>query len=759
MARPTNPARQPATPWSDPTRPEVLLTVLRHPVLLLFVAALAVGAGVAYLKLATPQYTSSAKLRVQLASPRLVGEIEAPRSSEETSSFLNSEVTVITSAPVLALALPSIEDPAVINGLPDSASYLRKQLRVRVGRKDGLISVEYDSPSPQTAARVVGAVIDAYSAYASQQKQSMSERLMQILSKEKADCEAAIAQKNEQMLELARQANAPALGAKDNSAILDLQAIRNALRAAQWEASQAETACTQAMVACLKDENLLKRIEQTRAAGTALVGTEVESSQLRLGIADLELKLAELTSRQAGANHPQVKAIQTQLDQMRVLHAVSAQNRLAQARQREQQLADAVRLQQDVSQQLANAAARHAQLELELNRLARHSDTLAGRINELRASEGSGALNITVLEPALPALKPSKPSKLQVLFGAAVAGLMLGAMAAYWRGSTDPRVRTVEQVRQCIDLPIIGSVPRIPPTDIRKAMKMGLPADPFAATLEAFRMVRAGLRLAGVPGEAKAVMFTSPQSGDGRTTLVSCVGLVLAQAGQRVLIIDGDLRNPRQHGIFDVNQQPGLSNVMLGEEPIDQAVQPTSIERLDVLAAGGMTDDPLAVVSHSRLGALLDELSPFYDVILVDAPPMCISMDSRVLSSVCDATVLVVELNQADRQTLERCAASLAESGGRLLGVVTNDVPRRRKLDVGAVLVSRPALGMGPDAGKRPRRSLPLISQDASQGNTNKPTHIVRQVPPQAESPDGERRLTIAQSRRKPDVRRPASGE
>ena len=540
------------------------------------------------------------------------------------------------------------------------------------------------------------------------------------------------------MLELARQANAPALTVKDNSAMQDLQALKNAMRIAQMETAQAETAQAQAMAACQRDERLLKRIEQTMAAGTALVGTEVESSQLRLGIADLELKLADLTSRQAGANHPQVKAYQTQLDQVRVLYAVSAHNRLAQARQHAQQLADAVRLQQDVSQAMAGSTARYAQLELELKRIERHSDMLAGRINELKATGGAGSLNITVVEAAEPALKPSKPNKMQVLFGAAVAGLMLGAGASYWRGATDPRVRTVEQVRQCVNLPILGSVPRIPPTNIKKALKMGLPADPFGATLEAFRMVRAGLRLAGVPGEARSVMFTSPQSGDGRTMLVSCVGLVLAQAGQRVLIIDGDLRHARQHGIFGLPQQPGLSNVIMGEEPLEHAVQATGVERLDLLAAGGMTDDPLAIVSHARLPALLEELSAFYDVILVDSPPMCISMDSRVLSSVCDATVLVVELNQADRGTLERCAASLAESGGRVLGVVTNDVPRRRKLDVGQTLVNRPALSMGgPNAGSVPRRSLPLISEDNAQNESN----------PTAESP-GE-----------PQIRRPAAGE
>jgi len=407
--------------------------ILRHPWMVIAVTiACSIAAGL-YVRIATPLYTSMASLRVQQEAPPVLGNAPPPHSSDETSAFLNAELAVLTSTPVLemALAAPELTAAQTAPTSPDPVVALRKALRVAVGRKDGIISVELDSPSATRAALLLNTIVNAYITYETQQKEQVDQKLLAMLEKEKTQCLAATRDSSEQMLRILHQAGTLTLYNRDKAQ--ELAALRASLRAAQTEAGLAETQYRDAAAALGQDGALRAELEQMNVAGTAPVNSEAEIAQLRLAIAELELKKQELLGRRLLPSHPQIASAQGQLDRLRLLIAASAYGRWAQASARALQLQASVQQQEAFAQDLSQKASLYAQAEQDLKQLDRHSNLLDERIKEVQARHGLGALQISVVEPARAALRPSKPDVPRLLAMAAALGLALGAVVAYLR--------------------------------------------------------------------------------------------------------------------------------------------------------------------------------------------------------------------------------------------------------------------------------------------------------------------------------------
>jgi len=202
--------------------------------------------------------------------------------------------------------------------------------------------------------------------------------------------------------------------------------------------------------------------------------------------------------------------------------------------------------------------------------------------------------------------------------------------------------------------------------------------EPKSAIAEAYRTIRTAVFF-GVPkGEAKTILITSPDAGDGKTTLVSNLAITMAQAGQKTLIVDADFRKPMQHNIFDFENGRGLSSVIAGTISLEEAVQPGPVKELDILSCGPEVPNPSEILNSDAFAEILkEELARRYDRIIIDSPPVGPVTDSQILAAICDVTVMVLRAERSTRKHSQQARDVLGSVGSRLLGAVVNDVPRK----------------------------------------------------------------------------------
>jgi capsular exopolysaccharide synthesis family protein len=202
--------------------------------------------------------------------------------------------------------------------------------------------------------------------------------------------------------------------------------------------------------------------------------------------------------------------------------------------------------------------------------------------------------------------------------------------------------------------------------------------DPTSEVAEAYRSVRTALYFGAADEQTRSIVITSPSQGDGKSTLTANLAITMAQAGQRTLLIDGDLRKPQQQRIFQVDDAMGLSMILAGKCQASEAIQRTGIRDLDVLPAGPTPPNPTEILNSDRFESLLHDLMAQYDHVLIDAPPVAPVSDARILAAMSEATLLVLRAEKSSRKASGQARDALLSVGANLLGVVVNDIPRRK---------------------------------------------------------------------------------
>jgi polysaccharide biosynthesis transport protein len=221
-------------------------------------------------------------------------------------------------------------------------------------------------------------------------------------------------------------------------------------------------------------------------------------------------------------------------------------------------------------------------------------------------------------------------------------------------------------------------IPRLPELKDEAQLALYTFENPNSAAAEAMRAIRTMLELNPPPNGLRRLLVTSAMQSEGKTSTVVRLGVAFANLGKRVVMIDGDLRRPRLHKIFNIERDPGLSS-LLGGEAIDDVVNATGVPNLFFVSAGTAHDhstEPLASMAMTRL---LDELDRQYDLVLIDSPPAALLSDAAILSKRVDGVVMLVREGIVSRFLVRDALRSLNKVGANVLGVVMNAVDLNRR--------------------------------------------------------------------------------
>jgi len=202
--------------------------------------------------------------------------------------------------------------------------------------------------------------------------------------------------------------------------------------------------------------------------------------------------------------------------------------------------------------------------------------------------------------------------------------------------------------------------------------------DPKSPAAEAYRTLRTSIQFAGLDHKCRSIVVTSSSPGEGKSTTVANFGVVMAQTGSRVCLIDSDLRRPTLHRIFGLGNSRGLTTALLDGLPFAEIAQPTNVANLSVLTSGPLPPNPAELVGSNRMREALEAVAAAFDMILLDSPPVVSVSDAVALATFADGVVMVVQTGKVPHEVIRRATSQILAVKGRILGVVMNGVNLKR---------------------------------------------------------------------------------
>ncbi len=282
-------------------------------------------------------------------------------------------------------------------------------------------------------------------------------------------------------------------------------------------------------------------------------------------------------------------------------------------------------------------------------------------------ADGGTETSLRVLEP--PRLQPaliSPDEQRNLLLGLAL-GLVVGVSLLLVREALDNKVRDVDELERLTDVGVAAAVP----FEFR-GEQLVTERRPRSRRAEAVRLVRTNVQFSGIGGPLRTLVVTSGGPGEGKTSVATDLAVAYAQAGQRVLLVDADLRKPRVAEIFDMDEGPGVTNVLVGDVSLDEALQPYGDGHVMVLTSGTRPAKPSELLSSDKMGELLGRLRERADLVIIDTAPILPVADTTAMLVHIDAVLLVVRVGTTTRTQLKTTLTRLRSVETRVIGLVAN---------------------------------------------------------------------------------------
>ncbi|MDP6520217.1 MAG: polysaccharide biosynthesis tyrosine autokinase [Planctomycetota bacterium] len=339
---------------------------------------------------------------------------------------------------------------------------------------------------------------------------------------------------------------------------------------------------------------------------------------------------------------------------------------------------------EDLDERLGELPQEQLRLAAASRNLLTHSEIVAFLQKSLQQTKITAAATsaaAVLIDPAVPPTERAFPRSTMFMALGLILGLLLGCAAAFVANALQAALHTEAEVERASGLSVLGSVPDFERGRTRiKGIKKGsriLPmrADPNGPQAEAYRSIRASLRQA-LHGEdaLKTLACTSCLMGEGKTTTNADLAIVFAKAARRVLLVDGDLRKPQIHNLFDLPRGPGFAEVLESQANWQDCLHETNIENLTILPAGQTTASPGELLASTRALTTIDELKQAYDLIVFDLPPAVVVADVANFASNLDALLLIYRSGMVPGRVLTSAVARLRQAEVNLLGVIMNAV-------------------------------------------------------------------------------------
>jgi capsular exopolysaccharide synthesis family protein len=564
----------------------------------------------------------------------------------------------------------------------NSVKHFQDEVGVGPVRRSNLVEVAFRSQSPELAARVANQLAQAYIEQNFQVKWDETMKASEFLSNQLVGLKAKL-EKSEDTLQAYAQANS----------ILFVEEKKNLVNE---RLGQLQTEYTKAQADRFQKESFYSLVQAGKVQDLPGILSNRLIQDLSMRLAELEREYAQLTAvvkpdyPRAVQLKKQIDALQASLEKQKKALVQNIVDEYHSAVAREKYLAQAVEDQKKEVNLIAEKTIQYNILKREVDTSKQLYDGLLQRLKEAQVSAGLRASNIRIVDAAEVPKIPVKPRVVLNLALGLIAGLGLGIGLAFFQEYLDNTLKTPDEVENLLRLPSLGVIPTFPSLGAGKAAGTGLVAPRHApqglapavqtspASIEAFRSLRTSILLSANP-VPKLILITSALPGEGKTSTTINLGATLASLGSKVLILDCDMRRPACHRSTGVENKPGFVQCLTGHVHLSEAILPVpGVANLSVIPCGPIPPNPAEILSSPMAGELFQALRNQFEYVLVDSPPLLSVADSRILSTLTDAVVLVVRAYETSYEVVRRARALLYGAGARILGVALNSVDFRR---------------------------------------------------------------------------------
>jgi polysaccharide biosynthesis transport protein len=559
------------------------------------------------------------------------------------------------------------------------------QLSVQLMRSTRLVEVRFESSDPKIAADVPNELAAIYIENNFRKKYESTLQAQQWMSGQLGELKSKMEKAHESLVAYERENQIYALSEGQNVTLQKLGQLNQELTVAEGER--------------IAKESQFQLVKSRRLDDVPQVSSNTY-------IQDLQTRLQKLTDDYTevrttyGPKYPKVQRLETQIQEAKAqlerekqLVANRVESEYQGAIKREQLLRQAVNEQKTEANLMNERLVQHSLLKREYETNQQLYDGLLNRMKEAGVSAGMRSNNIHFVDRARPPLSPVRPNKSLNIALSLVVGVILGGVLALFNEYLDNSVKVPEEVESLIGLPALGVIPALSSIGKSTAISRALPApstvksqaqelttlsQPHSIVSEAYRALRTSILLSTSKHPPQTILITSGQPREGKTTTALNLCITLAQRGDRVVLIDSDLRRPRVHRSFGMSNDVGLSSFLAGVVGIDDLPRAVpSIPNLFVITSGPTPPNPAELLSSEPMVHLFEELRRQFDFIVMDSPPTITVADSMILAAHADGVMLVIHGGVTTRESLRQAHKLLAGVNAKMLGVVLNNVDIR----------------------------------------------------------------------------------
>jgi capsular exopolysaccharide synthesis family protein len=663
----------------------------RYP--LLFLLCAAVGLAVLYGDTQPPIYETRSSILVEASLPHVLGnpadELADPTPANfyMMQDFLQTSRRILTSdslARRAAARLRLLDSPDFFapgppaHTLEEAGEELLDHYTADLIAETRVLVVTARHRQPEWAKKIADAIADEFVIGTAENRELFTQHTAQQLAEELDAVRKSL-----------RESELALFQFKSEHDMLSVSLEDRANQVAR-QIDKYTDALTEVRLRKLQRQSLLEELRKLKdldALHVPLSGADMPQllGDLRRVYAEEQRHLAELRARYED-RHPLVQQQSSKVEQVlrELTREAETAIKAAELRAAESELDEKKVLGELAT--LKQEGLRINRLEIEYNKLKRDAESFQKQYSLLlnRTKETGMAYRLSlsalkVLDYARLPKVPVSPRKRLIIGLAVLLALLIGLSMAFALDALDRTLKSPEDVERHLGLPLLGRLPSVkgsagggktavPSTDL---YVHNHPRSPLA---EGCRALRTNLLFAAVERPLKTVLVTSSVAREGKTLCCISLGITLAQAGARTLLIDCDLRRPRLGKTFGLREGLGLTSVLALDADLDDAVRTTEIPNLEVLPSGPLPPNPAELLDGEGFRRLLLQLAEKYDRVLIDSPPAVPVTDPAVLSTAVDGVLLVVRNKEAHRDLARRAAQHILDVSGNLLGVVLNAV-------------------------------------------------------------------------------------
>lgn len=547
-----------------------------------------------------------------------------------------------------------------------AVGWVMANLSVEPIRNSRLVRLHFDSPDPLLSERIINAYSEAFIGANLDRRFDATSYARTFLEERLAELKLRLEDSEKELVAYAQDQAIINVDERQSLAANNLSSLNTSLARAEDERIRAEARWRQAQTRNgigldqFMEGGSIRRLRETRAE---LAATYQENlSVFQPGFPRMQQLQAQIQEVD--------RLIAEEMDNIRMALRAEYEAALAQ----EQLLAARVdELKADVLD-LRDRSIQYNILQREVDTNRELYDGLLQRYKEIGVAGGVGTNNVSIVDRAQVPQSRHKPSLSLNLALALVIGGMLGVLAAFVLEFIDDSIKTPEEAERQLRQAVLGIIPKLGRQDTPEQAQ----GDPRSAFSEAYRSVRTALQFSTDSGVPHSLLVTSSRPSEGKSTTALALARGFAQLGKRVLLMDGDLRNPSLHRTLRLDNTTGLSNVLSGACAAGSAVQAAEEGLYSVLPTGPLPPNPAELLASARMKELLDDAAGDFDLIIIDGPPVMGLADSPILANQAAGTLLVVEAG-GTRSGMARAALKrLQAARARMLGVLLSKFQARR---------------------------------------------------------------------------------